>query len=1263
MDWIDKNHLDTFAKRTDAQDLLPALVYDLILATSETPADARFLFGQAGRVRGFDGILVSRGAPPYVPPGRSVWEFGCEPTFKAKAAKDLAKRTRQVPPAERQDLTFVFVTPRTYDTPRQSFDDWEAKLGKGKGWKEVRVIDGAKLKQWLAIAPGVAAHWAADGFGTYPPGVASTDEWWSEYTSGCLAPITEELLLAGRAEQQRAVLEKLSTLEANRIELSADSPDEALAFAVAVLRKAAPEVRAVIRARSLVLRTAEAATDLVRRGKLAKGLVFFPLSPAATKAGLLSLNGPTVIPSGRAQGRTSSYTQLGRPPRHVFAEALVSSGQVDRPRAAQIATGCGCSVTVLARLEPSGAVVPPSWAVGPERWDLVPALLVGAWDASNEADREVLASLSGASSYEEYETRIQHLCAADDPPLERAGPIWKVRAPMDAFVRLGQFASGPHLDRFKAVCLDVLGERDLNLDLGTDALLLAGRGLRRSSWLREGLATSLLLAATMHEAAAFGASLGSAGGTEVWVAGIVRDLPGLGTDARLMASLQGALPLLAEAAPIPFVEAVAQLLEGGADAVAPLFRERTAFITPDARHTNLLWALETLAWDPDLLPRVAVLLTRLAAVDPGGKLTNRPVNSLREIFLPWLPQTNANLPKRLGVIEGVVRTDSGVGWDLCLRLLPEFHGTSIPTARPRIREAVERGDAALWDEQSAVHRAAARHLLRLVGTDVVRWSSLIKHLPDLPREEHDAAVGLLDGVLAALNPSDRERLWRALRDMTARHAGFQDADWALRGPPLNRLLALVTKWTSEDPVARAVPLFAEHLPELILSEGEGPLTDERLEELRMAAVRLVFGAEGDDGLLRLADALPDAWNLVRFVGDVVSSPERALRLCRLALGQGSEKLEGFAAALSRTAHQRFGAQWKRLLVSSRDSMPPTSSALLLLGLPDDADAWDFVASFGGEVERAYWSRKSPWFLRDTEPTLVERAVRQFVQAGQAVAALLAAERAAGLSSDLVLAALDAAIPEINEASERLSGSVLYSIERVFEGLLKRPDVNRRELAKREFAYLPVLSQGGRSRKPLALFEAMATDASLFVSLLTLVFHPASGEHVEPTEEKKKQAQAAFRALESFHLVPGQSGAELDGATLLKWVREVLRLTAEADRAKIGAQYAGKVMAHSPKDSSDGAWPARAVRDVLEEVGSEEMERGIIIERFNMRGVYSKSPYDGGAAERALAAEARGWADTCAAWPRTAAMLARIAEDWERYAEQEDVRARLNLMND
>jgi hypothetical protein len=91
-------------------------------------------------------------------------------------------------------------------------------------------------KRRVGLAPGVAAHWASRFFGAYPLGVASTAELWEEYTSGCALTITEQLLLAGRSKQAESVIQRLSTLQPDRIEIAADSAEEALAFALASLR-------------------------------------------------------------------------------------------------------------------------------------------------------------------------------------------------------------------------------------------------------------------------------------------------------------------------------------------------------------------------------------------------------------------------------------------------------------------------------------------------------------------------------------------------------------------------------------------------------------------------------------------------------------------------------------------------------------------------------------------------------------------------------------------------------------------------------------------------------------------------------------------------------------------------------------------------------------------------------------------------------------------------------------------------------------------
>jgi len=71
--------------------------------------------------------------------------------------------------------------------------------------------------------------------------------------------------------------------------------------------------------------------------------------------------------------------------------------------------------------------------------------------------------------------------------------------------------------------------------------------------------------------------------------------------------------------------------------LAVLFKEDEGGLFGSAYHADLLWALETLAWSRDYLPKVTDLLATLATIDPGGSWSNRPARSLRQIYLLWLP--------------------------------------------------------------------------------------------------------------------------------------------------------------------------------------------------------------------------------------------------------------------------------------------------------------------------------------------------------------------------------------------------------------------------------------------------------------------------------------------------------------------------------------------------------------------------------------------------------------------------------------------------
>jgi hypothetical protein len=67
---------------------------------------------------------------------------------------------------------------------------------------------------------------------------------------------------------------------------------------------------------------------------------------------------------------------------------------------------------------------------------------------------------------------------------------------------------------------------------------------------------------------------------------------------------------------------------------------------------------------------------------------------------------------------------------------------------------------------------------------------------------------------------------------------------------------------------------------------------------------------------------------------------------------------------------------------------------------------------------------------------------------------------------------------------------------------------------------------------------------------------------------------------------------LDAAVLEAWVREARVLCGQAGREAVGALHIGQILAAAPAERG-GAWPAIAVREVIENTQSRELERGIL----------------------------------------------------------------------
>jgi len=333
-------------------------------------------------------------------------------------------------------------------------------------------------------------------------------------------------------------------------------------------------------------------------------------------------------------------------------------------------------------------------------------------------------------------------------------------------------------------------------------------------------------------------------------------------------------------------------------------------------------------------------------------------------------------------------------------------------------------------------------------------------------------------------------------------------------------------------------------------------------------------------------------------------------------------------------------------------------------MPFERRTWDWVAKYSKSAEVAYWKETAAaggWRPPQEDAMY---AVEQLQKAGRAWAALdliamLLFEKKS-IESAVLCNALDA-ILSVGADDKQKSAMDLHNVTQTFEVLQERNDVDVPRLARLEFAFSPMLHR--YTLLPRTLHRELATNPSFFVGCLTTLYRPRSarGDSTPPADpdgSKAEKARRIWRLLYDWQTIPGSDEhGQIDEKQLQSWLSAARNLAKDADRLELCDTHIGQVFANSDVDPTDGSIPAIAIRDVIEQLESENLERGYAIGLHNLRGTSTKGIYEGGKQERDIAAVFNRYADACVSWPRTASILRGVAGDYLREAVEEDERAR------
>lgn len=1258
---ITRDDLIRWSGPLEARGELPRLARRLVAETTEADR-IDFPAGTGVSNPGFDGIVECDRGNQFVPTGLSGWELSVAKSDpNRKARDDYTNRAAEASMEAASETAYVALICANWKA--RQFEEEKSKEGH---FRFVRALNVDDLEAWLECAPSTTI-WLREQMVHPVTGCKSLSSWWQQWLKSTKIPLESEIVLAGRSDQADTLRDRCSQQGGGFVTIGGSvHRDEILAFVSAALCTGEPER---VGADVLYVDDHDAAQRLL-------GSATPPGSTAPNTRQALTIVVPSNdfarhLPPGTNHrmivpipGSPQADIELKAVDSDIVAQRLRDAGR-DIHSAHHLGGVARMSLLALRRhLAVSPELHRPRWATGPIDSTLRRGLLLGGWDESRKGDKQIVKEFVG-QGYESVTDKLRQLDPGD-APMTATGDQWHSVAPEDTWTLLAHHLTRTDVKTFSEVANRVLTEPDPFHGLTGDELLLArfeGTRTRYSPSLKRAIATTLAL---------FGNQPPVLQGTTTPDSGIASDvvatvLRSANKDAttKTWAVVVESLPLLAEAAPEAVLGALRTCLSEPHAFAGSIFTdsELDGLDRLPSPHLQILNALEIMAWSPEHLTAVVDMLARLAEIDPGGRYSNRPDNSLAAIMCTWLPSTTAGADERLNAVRMLRTSHNKVAWPLMLSMLPNERNFAEHKPGPRFRDWSEQRNGTTQSDQSLTVASVLEMLLEDVGSDPGRWVDLIPEIPSLPADLRTSMIEALDRV-AASGPEEafRSEVFPKLQDFLNLNREHSDTNWGL---PDSELAVLDDVLGHLRPAETAVAhrhLFSGNLMYIdgVQATDGWDTFQDALKAKHAEAVEEIFADGGLSTVLAFAESVEQPHG----VGSALSRCSPTLDIDILgAMDTAQEVVTQFALGYFSHRFTEIGWDGFDRLITEHD-LPPQVAADLFRAPPPMESPWTRVDGLGNEVAGHYWARAGLSDLgHPKELGQLLEVSRRLREAGRVELALkmLAVRhethKAQPDFAEEAAACLEQWLQNPTEPDQ--TQWTPSRLAKLFEVLDEhRESLGRRRVATLEWQYYPILHNHSGFKAP-NLYREMAADPDFFVQLVELAFRPASksaGSPSEPTETERQLALNAHRVLRCWpdsHFVTGLDDAgRIEARALDQWIDDARERLAKTDRTDIGDVMIGTALVSTPADAN-GEWPAVPVRNLLERLQNDQIESGLRCAVINQRGVTCRSPGDGGDQERDLAARYRNLSHRFAQWPRTAAVLEGLAKSYERESGIDD----------
>lgn len=724
------------------------------------------------------------------------------------------------------------------------------------------------------------------------------------------------------------------------------------------------------------------------------------------------------------------------------------------------------------------------------------------------------------------------------------------------------------------------------------------------------------------------------------------------------------LQWLVEASPSSFIKFIQDDIKKGSpllNQIMDVKHKDFSIIGTEIYYTELLFALEALAWDEQYLFDTTYILMHLCSYPNDSNYANKPINTLLSIYRFGLPQTYAPFETRLEILKSCATKHPKTISTLCVLLLKGLsEQVFMPNAHFRWRMRNRK------ESPNYIPSIPTTHVIAIVQLLLATSEFSVENIKEIVNLSFDnylrsCRTMFLDAISKYKDKiKGNEEITDCLREKINWHLQYQKSNWALSKEELVPFKKLLSEIESDDILIKNKYLFENFLikaPDYKDYDNDFLKKNKETREIRAKIIKQIIDEKGLDAVWPFAETVKYKEGVANALFDLYGTDIRGEIYKKYCNGDLSKT---FVNRYFSSVYSGQGESAYMSMIEELNSISQKHISIILSAPGYQQTLADFACTLNKDVEKEYWEDVNILSCPEGKYGNIIWKLCSVKRYTDILHIIRIKNDENTISVDIKIRVL---YEMVTNGSWDILRSHMYEISDILKTIsLPKDNTPKSLLLQMEFLIYDNLRHYMNAHE-IHLIQEINKEPSLLMKIYALVFKADDGFEEECSQDntqvklKLTMANLAYRFIHNYHEVPcSDFSGEVDENALSEYFEELKRLAKQYHRTNIFPIIIGQILGNF-RETED--YPSEMFCRFVEHFNDDRIDSEIRCALFNRRGMTTRSPFEGGTIERHHIQTFTKYRDKARYHsPRLTRIFEKLIKEYQQMAEKEDNEAKL-----